>query len=297
MIISNTIHKSAWISLPILLILVCCSSCSTNQVSLTNTPAIQISEVQFLNPTIDYNGISWMREQAKENPLRLDTWGIYAIDSKTAFLFGDMSLPAGSLQSILLRTDDSGKHWNEVMNPIPASSVIEVTILQSGEGWSLICWTVEGIGEVSLYHTVDYGKTWNKLSDVPKKQVFGYPTKMTFSDRLNGQIDMNYEGDIHPRVAFLTTKDGGRNWQETGAYSLEAPTTSGSETAIAQYRQNYIPNLHETFTVDGEHWKLDEGEWNTPNITIKKLTLNGIWVDRNLIPKFYKLIDNKIQHP
>src|SRR5574339_95671 len=94
--------------------------------------------------------------------------GIYATSEDILFLFGGIGEPSGGQQSTLLRSNDGGKHWLEVMEPQKGSSVIDFQMLDTGEGWALVMWVVEGPGTPLLFHTTDHGQTWAQISEIPK---------------------------------------------------------------------------------------------------------------------------------
>jgi hypothetical protein len=156
--------------------------------------------------------------------LRPSNYGIYPLNKDTAFLFGELRTPAASIRSFILRSGDAGKTLSEVMSPVYGSEVIQMFFHDAYLGWALVGWTTEGPGDLTLYRSQDGGKSWRKISDIPKRHYSGWPVSMTFSDGRNGVIKILYDGSHDPRtdgLVTLRTKNGGRRWHETSHLSLE----------------------------------------------------------------------------
>ncbi len=178
----------------------------------TPTPP-PFATVAFLKTRIDPGGLQWMEDLAARDGLDLSIAGIDALDKDRVYLFGGLSTRPGTFRSVLLRSDDGGLHWAEVMPPVIGSDIQQITLVGQNQGWALVLWTVEGPGPVLLYHTADAGLTWTPLVEIPKKMALGYPYRMVFSDEMHGQIDMKE----WEQLVILTTSDGGRTWRETGS--------------------------------------------------------------------------------
>ncbi|MDQ3006551.1 MAG: hypothetical protein M3R47_14355 [Chloroflexota bacterium] len=128
--------------------------------------------------------------------------GIYAVNKDMIFLLGEIR----NRQSILLRSTDGGKHWVEAMSPAMGSSVIDFQMLETGEGWSLVMWVVEGPGKLLLFHTTNNGLTWEYLSEIPKPIWFSVPANMVFFDSMNGQMVMSTIGSLNDDgMTFITS--------------------------------------------------------------------------------------------
>ena len=156
--------------------------------------------------------------------LRPAGYGIYPLNKDTAFLFGELRTPAASIRSFILRSGDAGKTWSEVMSPVYGSEVIELFFHDAHLGWALVGWTTEGPGDLTLYRSKDGGKSWRKISDIPKRHYSGWPVSMTFSDGRNGVIKILYDGSHDPRtdgLVTLRTRNGGRRWRELSHLSLD----------------------------------------------------------------------------
>jgi hypothetical protein len=263
----------------------------------TSTATVSFAPVQFLNTETGFLG--GLEEVAATSGVDLGVSGIYALDKATAFLFGSMDVYGNTMFSIVLMTEDGGKHWTEVMPRIAGSSVLFVSFVEGGKGWALAMWTVEGPGAATLYHSTDYGRTWHKLSDVPKWAWYGVPIRMEFYDEKRGQIDIVYDVGLPStnRIAFLTTSDGGLSWQETGSYSLSAETSEGVATAEAIYQQNHAADPDQSTGRDGSSWKVRAGG-EFPYVTVlRKLTTESDWSAVSLIPRTFKYQDGKILEP
>lgn len=246
------------------------------------------STVRFLDARADIDGTPAMKAQAIEGGVRLYLAGILAMDGDVAFLFGSLGAPAGDLGSVLMRTGDGGSSWSEVMRPVSGSVVQDVKFADDGRGWALVRWTVEGPGEVILYRTTDAGRTWEKLSDVPKSRWNGYPSGMSFSDASNGQVDMIYEGGPRSadRVAFLTTHDGGLTWKETRSVPLDV------------YHQEHSRDAHQSAGRDGSLWKLESGDGNASQAVVsRRPTKESGWSVVSVIPRDFKYVNGRLASP
>jgi hypothetical protein len=171
--------------------------------------------------------------------LRAHGYGIYPLNKDTVLLFGELRTPAASIRSLLLRSDDGGKSWREVMSPVYGSEVIEVFFHDAHVGWALVAWTTEGPGDLALYRSKDGGKSWRKISDIPKRHFSGWPISMRFSDGKNGMIKLLYDGSGDPRtdgLVTLNTKNGGRSWHETSHLALDEYERGNEERKEAEGR-------------------------------------------------------------
>ena len=156
--------------------------------------------------------------------LHPEGYGIYPLNKDIVFLFGEFRTPAASIRSFLLRSGDGGKRWREVMSPIYGSEVIEMFFHDLHVGWALAGWTTEGPGDLTLFGSKDGGKSWRKISNIPKRHFSGWPISITFSDRRNGMIKILYDGSGDPRrdgLVTLRTGNGGGRWHETSNLSLD----------------------------------------------------------------------------
>jgi hypothetical protein len=112
----------------------------------------------FTNSTADIQYVERPKAEYQLGPS-----GIYALNRETVFLFGGVREVSndwwGPYYSMLLRSDDGGKHWQEVMQPVVGSDLAEMDFLENRNGWALVVWITEGAGPASLYRTTDYGES------------------------------------------------------------------------------------------------------------------------------------------
>ena len=170
--------------------------------------------VAFANEGIDLDGIQWMEEAAIRDGIEFDPWGIYAVDEGLAFLFGGLSVSPGTIRSVVLRSDDGGEHWCEVMESQQGSDVTEMVFVEDGLGWALVVWTVEGPGPARLYHTTDYGRNWQELSSIPYPGGHSFTFDLQLFSNRQGQVRVNrFMEEVY---CLFNTTDGGLTWNETG---------------------------------------------------------------------------------
>jgi hypothetical protein len=185
--------------------------------------------------------------------------GIFAVDESLVFLFGSIGeFSDYPLQSTILRSEDGGQHWIEVMKPEQISRVIDFQMLESGNGWALTQVRDEAVGKITLFHTTDLGMSWEKLSEIPKDTLLGFPTLMYFGNDAEGQIDIVYPYEMPAGyISHLSSYDGGKSWKETGRYSppFEDYITQSNITNAYQY---HIEDYHESLSLDRRSlWKVE----------------------------------------
>lgn len=149
--------------------------------SLPSSPAITpfpTSAVQLQNITIDLGGASWVEESPAEDGVWLNLMDIYALDQKTAFIYGSL----GALRSLMLKTEDGGHSWFETMTSISGNCILFVSFVGSLEGWAATAWCIETIDQIKLFHTDDGGHTWAEISAVSMEEWIGIPLSMEFFD-------------------------------------------------------------------------------------------------------------------
>lgn len=219
---------------------------------------VNVPSLQFLNRRIE-----WYEALAERNKdtdvqlnLRLDPWSIYALDENIVFLFGNLGVGAGWQQSILLRSSDGGVHWREVMTPEPASDVVQVTFVGGGHGWALVLRTVETPGPGGhLYHTADYGQTWQMQANIPSLGSISYPVYIGFFDTQRGQISIETWDATGWGCCTLSSSDGGMTWRETGNCYLDG-------------RDLGLTRRMTVSTRDGCQWRFEVQEG--PQITLSR---------------------------
>ncbi len=159
-------------------------------------------------------GDEWLAGDDMGCRLRLE---LYALDKSTAFLYGSVNEPAFDIRSMLLRSEDGGVHWKEVMQPEHGSAVSEVFFLDFEHGWAIAMWTIEGAGPANLYRTVDAGRTWQKVAPLPAApSPHSYPSYLDFDDYLRGSVCVHdVDRDEGEDCCRYETDDGGVTWTAT----------------------------------------------------------------------------------
>lgn len=220
--------------------------------------------------------------------------GIFAINKDVAFLFGKLDT-----QSTLLKSNDGGEHWVEVMKPVAGSSVIDFQMLETGEGWALILFFMQRPGNIYLFHTSDFGNTWKQIYENSNLLGDNAPANMFFIDSTQGQMLMYTSNSSSNRLDFLTTTDGGINWKESGSYS---PPFDDSKTRYESAKELYYENLKDFSQSWGldyvSHWKIET--INKDIIISRQLANNNSWSNWeiiNTIPEVYNYQNNQITIP
>jgi hypothetical protein len=179
--------------------------------------------------------------------------GIFALNKDIIFLLGNLGT-----QSTLLRSNDAGKNWIEIMEPIKGSSVTDFQMLPTGEGWVTVMWFWESPGNTSLFYTTNFGDTWELIYDFPKPSVDTVLANLAFFDEDNGQVLMLVTNSLNDRIAFLTTTDGGKSWQETSSY---VPPFEDKRVFLESLTEIYYENkkdYSQSWGLDySSHWKIE----------------------------------------
>ncbi len=246
-------------SLQILMVisLGCLSSQSLTQQSSVSPKSVA-TVVKFLDRTNLEFAIDVERNAIK-NGVTIDFLGITAVDKNTALLYG-----LSDVGSILLRTDDGGKHWQEVLTPQFGTRVRWVAFADNLTGWALVeYFQGEAGGEITLHQTRDAGLTWKKLAMVPTDGTYWEPINVRFFDRALGQIEIfNYTQD--KCATTLQTVNGGRSWQETNRECFE------NEWAANVYLKARPIDLTRSTGRDGSYWQFQAGVGTTPKILVQR---------------------------
>jgi hypothetical protein len=242
------------------LFLISCGPVTPVPQTITVTPVIE-----FQTPNIGKDS----EEAVNQDGVDFGVW-IFSVNKDIVFLFGGMSdRNAFNAQSTLLRSEDGGIHWKEVMTPISESSVTKFTMLESGVGWALVWGDYSSDTQYTLFQTVDYGINWKEISIIPlSSKNFTIPLQMIFTDELQGQIDILYEGEY---LEFLSTKDGGVNWKQAGMYKPDFDFRTNAKI-LDSYR-SLIKVKSESINLDHSGlWSLDGryGDPDTHNIIIRR---------------------------
>ncbi len=220
-------------------ILAGCGSVTPIAISPTKSPLIQ-----FEKPNI---------REDMQNLYDFDlNVGIFAVDKDILFLFGSIGeLEDWPLQSAILRSEDGGKHWTEVMEPEQISRVIAFQMLEAGTGWALIEIKHTGEGPATLFQTTDFGRSWQKLSEIHKDTYLGFPSLMYFANETEGQLDIIYPYEMPVGyIAHLSTYDGGKTWQETGRYSPKFEKGMAQANVTGAYAFWYRRDYDQSVSLD-----------------------------------------------
>lgn len=273
------------------LFLIACGPVTPVPQTITATPIIE-----FQTPNI----WEYSEEAVKQDGVGLGV-GIFSVSKDIVFLFGGMSDRNGfTAQSTLLRSEDGGIHWKEVMAPISESSVTEFTMLESGVGWALVWGGYSSDAKYTLFQTVDYGVNWKEISVIPlSSKEFTIPLQMIFTDELQGQIDILYEGEY---LEFLATKDGGLHWKQAGMYKPDFDFRANAKI-LDSYR-SVIRVEDKSFSFDHNgFWTLDGryGDPDTHNIVIRRYVYNEqgglLSQEEILFPNHFNYQDGQIIVP
>ncbi len=139
------------------------------------------------------------------------------------FLYTSITVGHATIQSILLRTVDNGSSWNEVMPAIHGSEIVQMQILESGIGWAMTLWNVEGSGDIKLAKTYDAGESWKMISNIKKANHSAEPLWFNFTNSESGKIaiEINYSIPGIDGYYEQSTIDGGYTWALTKKLSLK----------------------------------------------------------------------------
>lgn len=268
-------------------------SCGT----LTPVPP-QFPIFNFQSPTII------KKDVAEKEGLDL-TVGIFGVNNNVVFLFGSMMAYDGEyqpLQSTLLRSEDSGVHWDEIMLSVKNSSILNFSMLESGIGWVLVFNPNPPSYKYTLYQTKDEGLNWQEISVIPlSSTIFPIALQMTWIDELHGQIDILYDGGFG-YLEFLTSNDGGNRWIQSGKYKPEFDGNISTLTVLDSYRA-LIKDNSESFNLDHSgFWKLD-GRYGDPrtNVIVIKHEIfaddGSFNVQEMVLPRHFNYANGQIVAP
>ncbi|HEY8185290.1 MAG TPA: hypothetical protein VIF64_04440 [Pyrinomonadaceae bacterium] len=269
------------------------TSCVSQKTQSTKTQEIRTKkptesrseQIQFRRyPKETLEGVA-----AEKDLLRIG-FEILPIDKDTIFLYGDLRTAAASIGTFILRSDDAGRSWTESMNPVEGSTVDGIVFSGRESGWALVMWTIEGPGDVSLYRSRDSGKSWKKVSDIPKRHHWGWPNGFTFSDDSNGTVEMFYGDAAGPEIEglwLLKTADGGRTWRGTRKLSGAEYEKQRLKSSEAKALSPDIFSAH-----DGSQWKVEE-EGELIHI-LRRLPADQSWKVICTTPAYFEVSDGKL---
>ena len=146
-------------------------------------------------------------------PLSLSVDGVHALDEREALLYGSLDAAPGAYRSLLLRTDDGGASWSEVMAPMPGSAVLDVSFASPARGVALVGWTVEGPGTLWAYGTEDGGRSWRRLAEIAKPHNLDQPVRLQCRDHRRCRVQLECSDQSEGPGHLLETADGGHTWR------------------------------------------------------------------------------------
>lgn len=233
-------------------------------------------------------------QRASEN--EADRYGIdlsatiYATGQSTAYLYGVIQASGVTIRSVLMLSEDGGQTWQETMTPIAGGSVVKLLFLDKRIGWVVIDQVTRGRGKLLLYMTADFGKSWQRVSSIPRRRVTGRLVDIGFLDRKNGRIGILYEGTPHSDgLVVMTTSDGGVTWTEVRILSLEEYRMRHEADKLAEESEYSLGD-------DGSQWKLAMGSEGNTSV-LRRFKSSDEWDVRSIIPAHYSYSNGRIVIP
>lgn len=185
----------------------------------------------------------------------LEIKGITAVNSNVAILYG-----GSSLGSVLLRTSDGGRRWQETMKFDDRSRVIWADFANSQVGWALSedFWGESG-GPITIHQTLDAGKTWQALSIVPTNSRYWSLVNVIIINSYHLEIDVYDAPDRQetpPQYFYrLTTTNGGKTWSSNRLLLSR-------EELLKKYKNSgRILNYEQSTGVDRSDWVIKKGRY------------------------------------
>ena len=222
----------------------------------THTARPTSTPIEFpVTPTPSFSQIRLNVENIAKLPgerFSLNLYGITTVDSDELFLYGSLqSVFEGWQKSVILKSIDQGRSWDEVFEPIENNFIMFVSFIDDNQGWLVSAWALESIGDLKLYKTADGGKSWTFVSKIPMWQWYGFPTRMQFLTPDYGEMDIVYIGGAPgtDKISFMATTDGGDTWSEKSSL----PTASPDFSVYDAYRRS-VPSHFISFGSDESIW-------------------------------------------
>ena len=228
----------------------------------------------------------WNSPQIKDG-LTFYIRGMYAINKDIAFIFGGLKVPAGTIVSLLLRSTDGGIHWKEVLNPIDYNDITHVVFIGKGEGWAISTWTPEGDAGTRLWHTTDFGETWQENKGHPPTTISirVFDSKHMQVQSLNWWANPNTD-----RYMIWDSYDGGTTWAESFSVPVNDTNVKSVFEAYADvpggrygnyFQCNVWENACTAYGQDGSKWQIES--------IYGKQCLNGYAFDKLLYAKVHHI--------
>jgi hypothetical protein len=182
--------------------------------------------------------------------------GILGLDAQTAIVWGYIVGEGCPAESLLLRTTDSGAHWETSFPGDPSYVVGPVTAVGSTL-WAVNSFSCEGSGESVLYRSVDAGAHWKKLAQLASGARAGVEDtvvlSMHFSSEKDGVVELKTMGEHADQVSRLESHDGGEHWK---VVSKHPAGKAASE-----------PDAEQSTAPDGTRWTLKLGGYGGYKVT------------------------------
>ena len=178
---------------------------------------------------------------------------IYGLSADTAFLLGSYQFPAVTYRTILLRTDDAGRTWQEVHPGISDSTLYGIDFVSPKIGFVYGQWTTEGMGPPFFLYSEDGGLSWERVGGVEESGTpFVYA--FDFTDEQHGIIKLIFHAvgltpEQDHRIETHETHDGGKTWAKTASKMI----SDDEETKIRDTMADDTLHLQ-----DGVGWRIEE---------------------------------------
>jgi photosystem II stability/assembly factor-like uncharacterized protein len=123
--------------------------------------------------------------------------------------------PDFTFPTTIFRTSDGGQSWQSSTLPKTQLGVTQITFVDAHNGWILANLGGSGAGQqaVDIFHSVDGGKTWEKISSAPGTlTTAGFKSGLSFVNATTGWIT----GSVAAMDFFLwlyVSHDSGKTWQ------------------------------------------------------------------------------------
>jgi hypothetical protein len=216
--------------------------------------------------------------------------GVAAVNNNIAFLYG-----VSSLGSIILRTQDGGRHWQEIMASDDRSRIRWVGFANAQVGWAILedYWGEAG-GPITLHRTLNGGKTWKALSIVPTNSRYWTLLNIRIFSDQQIQVDTFDAPDTHEtpsQYAFShKTVDGGKTWQTTSIVYVP----NKMQDQYIKERQQLV--LNRSIGFDGSQWQLAQSsdqktilvqqkERNSTNFNEISIPSDWGWRQGRIVPR------------
>jgi cell division septation protein DedD len=211
--------------------------------------------IAFTDKTAFVQDIAMFDNGTKNDTIAIDG-RILPISAKECLFIGTLDpYNSDAYQPLVLHTSDGGKTWAETLQSEYGNSINSIQFVGKKTIFLTTMWVIEGPGEVNLFRSDDAGKTWNKVSKIPRNDFLCVSSYLHFTDANKGKIIYTCSDDGY---SVWETTDGGAKWKSKGkvaakdfkklkSNSLLDYTPQSSYTAIADasiYKQVSTPDVH-----------------------------------------------------